>query len=430
MTFLIIIFVIIFLIWLSSPSTSNTSRKSNYTSNTGSQTKTTTNTLKDETLEELLKKYSSLNSHNQVFKPANTNTVQEQLAKKHFDEARKAASEGDNKLALAKYNQAITIKETLNQQNSTYYNNRAIVRDELNDYSGSIVDYNKAISIDPKNTLYLVNRGMTHHNRGFKILSKADWEKAASLGNEKAKEYLKKYFENAPIATASKPPQNITPNKVPTNTFQPNLEHKFGTSNLNGEYNWYAIYNYYPKNRFSQEELSTKDIQARQHVYSFKDGKNPPYYANMFASALINKFGKTFFSGKYILIVPASNKAKTQVRFQRFCATLSENLGAINGFNLLNNNDKEKTPSHNGGNRNEDLEQYLTISDILIDKNVIIIDDVRTSGASSNQVFRILKKRRVKEMTFVYLAKTVSLNSAPDPFDPFDSNFDNDDLPF
>ena len=420
----IIICIIVFLIWLSSPSSSNINNS--YKSNSSKPTNSYTNKHQDETLEELLRKINSNNTFGQNIKPANTEFQQQQTAKKYFDEAGTAAKEGNNELALTKYNQAISIKETLRKPNPTYYNNRAVVKDVLKDYAGAIEDYNKAISIDPKDTLYLVNRGMTNNNRGFKSLAKTDWEKAAVLGNEKAKEYLKKYInieKSTAINTTN--PTVLSSNSI--TTFKPSSEYNFCISNVNGDYHWYAIYNYYPKNRFSQSELSSIDIQARQHVYAFKDGKNPTLYAKIFASALINKFGKTFFSGKYILIVPASNKLKTQIRFQQFCISLSEHLGAINGFNLLNNNDKEKTPSHNGGNRNEDLEQYLTISNTINNKEVIVIDDVRTSGASSNQIFRILKKRGVNKMTFVYLAKTVSLNSAPDPFD---NNFDTDDLPF
>ena len=117
------------------------------------------------------------------------------------------------------------------------------------------------------------------------------------------------------------------------------------------------------------------------------------------------------------------------MRFQRFCSSISEHLGAFNGYNLLNNNDKEKTPSHNGGNRNEDLEQYLKISNAIKNKEVIIIDDVRTSGASSNQIFRILKNLGVSKMIFVYLAKTVSSNATGETTD-INQDIDDLDLPF
>lgn len=374
-----------------------------------------------------------------------------------FEEGKKARAEGKIKQALNNFDNAISLTEILKEPNANYYyyralvhvelikynkaiedysnaisieplhiyyNNRGVLKNEIKDYTGAIDDYSKAILIKPNNHLSLVNRGKCHFDFGYLILAKLDWENAAERGDLKAKKYLDQHFKDAvkKAAPIGQRMSKISP-AVHLSSFKPKVEDVFRITKSNDLYTWYAVFDYFPKNRFSESQLSALDLQVRQHVYKFKDGINPKYYAEMFASAFLNMFGSSFFKGKVILIVPASNKEKTLVRFGTFCKLLSDNLGAINGFGLLNNNEKDKMPSHNGGNRNEDLEQYLTINDSLRMKELIIIDDVRTSGSSSNQIFSILKKKGVSNMTFAYLARTVSLNS------PINS-IEIDDLPF
>jgi hypothetical protein len=191
-------------------------------------------------------------------------------------------------------------------------------------------------------------------------------------------------------------------------TFTPTSGIGFQISNTSGQYNWYAIYNYYPVNRFSASELTSKDLEARKHVYDFKDGRNPDHYSKLFASALVNKFGSSFLSDKILIVVPASSKSKTEVRFKSFCSKMSLYTGMTNGYDMLTNNDVVRTAAHAGGNRNANLEQFLKISGSFAGKNILVIDDVRTSGSSSNKIHEILKSRNAASVTFCYLAKTVS----------------------
>lgn len=190
--------------------------------------------------------------------------------------------------------------------------------------------------------------------------------------------------------------------------FTPISGASFSVSDNNGDYKWYALYNYYPVNRFNASDLSFKDLEARRHVYDFKDGRNTPYYAKLFASALINQFGKVYLKDKVLLIVPASNKARTELRFKEFCRLLSIHTGLINGYEMLTNNDLSRSSAHTGGSRNADLEQYLNITSSFSGKHFIVIDDVRTSGSSSNKINDMLKRRQILSVTFFYMAKTVS----------------------
>jgi hypothetical protein len=183
----------------------------------------------------------------------------------------------------------------------------------------------------------------------------------------------------------------------------------FSISANNENYHWYALHKYYPVNRFSDSDLSPRDLEVRRLVFDFKDGRNIDYCANLFASALINVFGRSYLNNKTLLIVPASNKAKTEVRFKEFCRLLSAHTGLVDGYHMLNNNGLVRSQAHRGGNRNIDLENYLTFSGSFSGKHLIVIDDVRTSGSSSNKIYEMLRRRNIASVTFFYMAKTVSI---------------------
>ncbi len=142
-------------------------------------------------------------------------------------------------------------------------------------------------------------------------------------------------------------------------------------------------------------------------VYAFKDGSDSLKFARIFASAIYNQLGPGFMTNKVVLIVPASNKQRTIQRFRSFCDEFATLTGASNGFHLLTNNGYDRVPANQGGDRNASLENYLSISSNFGGKNLVIIDDVRTSGSSSNQIYSLLQGRNVGSITFLYLARTV-----------------------
>jgi hypothetical protein len=191
--------------------------------------------------------------------------------------------------------------------------------------------------------------------------------------------------------------------------FKPIAGINFSISANNENYHWYALYKYYPVNRFSASDLSPRDLEVRRLVFDFKDGRNVEYCANLFASALINVFGRSYLNNKTLLIVPASNKAKTEVRFKEFCRLFSAHTGLTNGYHMLNNNGLARNPANRGGNRNIDLEDYLAFSGSFNAIHLIVIDDVRTSGSSSNKIYEMLRRRNIASVTFFYMAKTVSI---------------------
>jgi tetratricopeptide (TPR) repeat protein len=90
--------------------------------------------------------------------------------------------------ALADFNQAIKLKPKLG-----FYNNRAVVKRQLNDIKGALADYDKAIEINPKYAPPYVNRAFLRFGQlqDYKGAS-ADVEKAIKLDPELAFAYVQR----------------------------------------------------------------------------------------------------------------------------------------------------------------------------------------------------------------------------------------------
>ncbi|WP_110999199.1 phosphoribosyltransferase [Taibaiella soli] len=177
-------------------------------------------------------------------------------------------------------------------------------------------------------------------------------------------------------------------------------------SNSAHGYNWRALWHYYPVNKFHYASLGSSDLENRNHVFKFKDGEAPGMYATKMSKALLSTYGKDYLKTKTLLIVPASSKDKTERRFKLFCSKLCELTGLINGYEILTNNDKEKKPKHLGGDGG--IIPYVKLTESISGRKILVIDDVRTSGRSSNDIYNLLKSNGASEIEFIYFARTVS----------------------
>jgi predicted amidophosphoribosyltransferase len=109
-----------------------------------------------------------------------------------------------------------------------------------------------------------------------------------------------------------------------------------------------------------------------------------------------------------------------------FCTKLSAYTGIKNGYEFLSNNNIERVPVHQGGNRNLGIASFIKLNFSVLNKELIIIDDVRTSGKSSNDVYQLLKANGAKSIIFIYFGKTFSSST----FTTHSSQTSSDDLPF
>jgi tetratricopeptide (TPR) repeat protein len=108
----------------------------------------------------------------------------------YFDSGWNKKRLGDYRGAIMDYSKAIQLNP--NVKNSAYYS-RGFCKENLKDYIGAIADYTKAIQLDSEDSEAYYNRGNSKLMLNQKNSACLDWSKARELGDEDAYEMIKKY---------------------------------------------------------------------------------------------------------------------------------------------------------------------------------------------------------------------------------------------
>ena len=150
----------------------------------------------------------------------------------------------------------------------------------------------------------------------------------------------------------------------------------------------------------------------RKILLSYKfNGKS--YLCNYFAKMLLNcKKTHDFFSIYDIIIpVPMYKEKKLERGYNQtelITDIIAENTGIFNGKALVNKIKKTKTQSLlNLEERKENVENAFSISnkELLKNKNIILFDDICTTGFTVNEISKILKENGAKKIIVLVLAK-------------------------
>jgi len=96
---------------------------------------------------------------------------------------------GNEVNALNDFNKAIFLDSLYHQA----YNSIAIYFEKLEMAEEALINYNKAIDLEPNSSIYLLNRAKFLIEKGNIEQACLDIEKSDSLGNKEAKEYREKY---------------------------------------------------------------------------------------------------------------------------------------------------------------------------------------------------------------------------------------------
>ena len=165
---------------------------------------------------------------------------------------------------------------------------------------------------------------------------------------------------------------------------------------------YYAIHDYYPKSGIGNDvdkEINT----VRNFIYSFKNGHKADmeYAAKIIVESI--KKEKIDLENTCLMIIPASKPENTNKRFQEFCSIVAKALKIENGFNYLSAVEHEETK----GSVDKNIVPYLILnSEQYKGKNVLLFDDIITSGTSFEQVAAKLLETGAKSVTGIFLAKT------------------------
>ena len=150
---------------------------------------------------------------------------------------------------------------------------------------------------------------------------------------------------------------------------------------------------------FSKQILRIKD----------KDLETIKKYAIQILKILKLPIYQDYLRNSIICVAPSSTKDNTDTGIKKLAQFLLKNLPLIDGIDLLIRTESIEKSSH-GGHRSKDRH----ISTILIEeknliknKNVFLIDDVKTSGATIQACNELLKKDWALQVIPMTLAETV-----------------------
>ncbi len=164
----------------------------------------------------------------------------------------------------------------------------------------------------------------------------------------------------------------------------------------------FYIHDYYPVSH--KLKLTTEQKKAVNLVLRFKEGACTSLAAKVFELAISRM---EYFDNleDYVLIpIPASTRERHRQRFESFCSKLAFRLLIEDGFQAIRiEHDREQQK----GRSQRDISGLVFDPAYIEGRDVLLIDDVLTTGNSFTLVKRELEKLGANSVTGIFLAKTV-----------------------
>ena len=166
----------------------------------------------------------------------------------------------------------------------------------------------------------------------------------------------------------------------------------------------YALFNYIPQ-RF-QHRATFEELDICRMVIGFKDGRNiyTRWAAGLFAKAL----AMADLHDTVIVCVPASTKCAHVRRWKRFSSMLCAQTGAIDGFSHI-----EVVGNRKRAHVTREYELASNVkhlvhidNDFFRGKKVLVIDDIYTTGRSSDAFIGAMEAAGAHVRMAMFLAKT------------------------
>lgn len=162
-----------------------------------------------------------------------------------------------------------------------------------------------------------------------------------------------------------------------------------------------VLYKYLPM----RYDATPREERDRHLVIDFKEGKeNATFQVAAYVAAYLK--GRRITGESYtFLCLPASSSTVHHTRFAHFAELVCQECGFQNGFHLVKHlQDRKKV--HNTGARQR-FTDYLHFSEDLINRKVIVFDDVVTTGCTFNLFCEYLKDAGAEVVYGLALAHTI-----------------------
>ena len=166
----------------------------------------------------------------------------------------------------------------------------------------------------------------------------------------------------------------------------------------------FALYSYIPGRRLRRATFEERDLCRM--ILGFKDGRN--VYSRWAAREMARTLCCQDLTDVVIVCVPASTRAANVRRWKRFSALLSHLTGAVDGFEFVGVSGSRKR-AHVTGEYElaTNIKHYVHFDDDYFrGRKVIVIDDIYTTGRSSQAFIGAMEAAGSTVVMALYLAKT------------------------
>lgn len=166
------------------------------------------------------------------------------------------------------------------------------------------------------------------------------------------------------------------------------------------------FYKYYPESRYSSHEIDILDINNRQLIWDFKDGRS---YATAKVTDMVCQYLDSIkelcaIANRIVFTcAPASNQYAYENRFRIFSDSICQKLGYLNAYEHLHIA-SYSLPKHRGGSGDID---YNIDPQIFKDNYIILFDDIVTSGETILSFARRIEQINGKIIAIISIGKTV-----------------------
>ena len=161
---------------------------------------------------------------------------------------------------------------------------------------------------------------------------------------------------------------------------------------------------------------------SKKMILDFKY-KNKTYFCRYVAQIMSEKMELENLKADYLLFVPLHKKRLRQRGFNQ-SEKIAEDLSEITGIPVLKciyrHKNTRRLYSLSLKERQDELKNSFCIKDdedLLKNKNVILIDDIFTTGSTANEISKLLRLSCVNKITILTL-----LTRSIDPYIPFTEN--------